>query len=227
MSSGSLTVLVIAVVVGAIAFIGPKEAMGRLYPGIEDFIGNIPGMGLLARAREGMINLTQQNADTALDRRRRKKRHIKVSRRNPCAGKEPSSDGMYVQTNKGEDTVCSGDKYTNNRGTHPMNAVNGGGPRFRQLREISDKRRQGMGVDFTPGKVLKKQLKKKNLKNQDFLGAANGHVIMPEVLPKRIGVQDLRGTPYIELDPDGFVGGGGLESSVSSYDTEYIGLTRM
>jgi hypothetical protein len=253
MGSTGLTVLVIALVVGAIAFMGGKEGLdSRLFPGLEgmsNFIGGIPGMGLFQKAREGMAGLAGGafGQDTALDRRRRKKRGIRVGRRVPCDGQEPSADGMYIQNPEGATPAyCSPDKYTNSRGTHPVSAVSGSGARFRQLREISDKRRQGMGVSFNPGPHLKgkkrsaskgkKNSKKregmasgrsKPLQNQDFLGANVGHVVMPELLPKRLGVQDLRGTPYIKPGMAEFAGGGGMESIITDYDTDYVGLTRM
>lgn len=270
MSSTALTVLVIVLVVGSLCYFGKSEGMdSRLFPGLEGFIGSIPGMAMLRgksassqgrkgqhpNTKEGMANAS---ADTALDRRRRKKRNVKVIKRNPCEGSEPSSAGMYTQNPEGATpAVCGTDKYTNTRGTHPVVAVSGNGARYRQLQEISDKRRQGMGVEFNPGAVLKKQLKnkrggKKNLKNkkkgrkfnkkrkeglqaggkkplqnQDFLGANVGHVVMPELLPKRLGVQDVRGTPYIKPGMGEFAGGGGMESIITDYDTEFVGLTRM
>lgn len=265
MSSTALTVLVIVLVVGSLCYFGKSEGMdSRLFPGLEGFIGSIPGMAMLrgksasSQGRKGQEDMANASADTALDRRRRKKRNVKVIKRNPCEGQEPSSAGMYTQNPEGATpAVCGTDKYTNTRGTHPVVAVSGNGARYRQLQEISDKRRQGMGVEFNPGAVLKKQLQnkrggkkggkkgrklnkkrgnkkeglqasgKKPLQNQDFLGANVGHVVMPELLPKRLGVQDVRGTPYIRPNMGEFAGGGGMESIITDYDTEFVGLTRL
>lgn len=136
----------------------------------------------------------------------------------PC--KVPEKERLNKNP-EGAKKGCTGNisDRKNKRGVNKVSSLEAT-THLRQLRppDRIPSNRKSMGVSFNPDKPLEER---------DFLNANLGHIVMPEQLPKRLGIADIRGTPYIKLGSSSFAGGGGLEPYLAPQDDRYLGLTRM